>query len=287
MRWRYGVSLLVFAGALGACALPAAEKIDRAPIDGGGGTTATTTSTGGGGSGGGPPVSCSAGTNGPVPCTGLELWLDATDVAEGAVTSWPDKSPAQHVLSQDTATARPIATKTPGLNGRPLVEFDGVDDALRIDAGFKALTTAITILAVVVPRDVSSDFQPVFYAAPDATDAKYVALFVRKDGWELSATHYGAGQAAVLQAGVAAKLQTRETWGEGTGLRTCEPESDSNSIPGPENTDVQTTNFIGGSINDPPFHGALAELLVYGSELPNADVAAVNGYLADKWGVCP
>lgn len=66
----------------------------------------------------------------PDQVAGLELWLDAYDLASLAngapVSSWPDRSPYGRVASE--ATNAP--TKQTDGSGRPLVLFDGSNDVL-------------------------------------------------------------------------------------------------------------------------------------------------------------
>jgi hypothetical protein len=62
----------------------------------------------------------------------LALWLDAEDAAsitlnESTVSQWNDKSGNNRHASQATAANQPTYTLN-GLNGKPVLTFDGVND---------------------------------------------------------------------------------------------------------------------------------------------------------------
>jgi len=64
------------------------------------------------------------------------LWLDAEDSTTitlngTTVSQWNDKSGNGINVSQATATSQPAYSAT-GLNGKPVIEFDGIDDVLSI-----------------------------------------------------------------------------------------------------------------------------------------------------------
>jgi hypothetical protein len=167
-----------------------------------------------------------------------------------------------------------------------LAEFDGTDDFLAVDQGFADLDEALTVVLVVVPRNTSVDYQPVVYLATDSTDTNYLGLYLRKDGWELTVSNYGAGDTGVLTQGSAVRLQARTDWLSGTAMRLCRPEADHEQIPGPDGG-ARGVNFIGNAVADSALEGGVAELIVYSRLLGNPEMAQVNSYLAAKWGVCP
>lgn len=70
----------------------------------------------------------------PLDISDLKLWLDADDassvVLNGSnVSQWNDKSGNGHHFIQATATNQPDYTRT--INGRKVIDFDGVDNYLR------------------------------------------------------------------------------------------------------------------------------------------------------------
>lgn len=69
---------------------------------------------------------------GPIPATGLGLWLHAdTGVTLNgtAVSQWADQSGNNHTAGQSTAANQPQLISN-ALNGKPAIRFDGTDDFL-------------------------------------------------------------------------------------------------------------------------------------------------------------
>lgn len=82
------------------------------------------------------------------------LWLDASDAStlttsSGVVNQWSDKSGnGRHATG--TGTARPAVTAS-GLDGKPVITFDGIDDALFIAPQF--LISPNVLIACVVKEN--------------------------------------------------------------------------------------------------------------------------------------
>lgn len=84
---------------------------------------------GGGTSGGGAPFA-------PDDISGLALWLDASDTATitqsaGAVSQWNDKSGNANHATQGMAANQP-STNTRTINGRNVIDFDGLNDTMPV-----------------------------------------------------------------------------------------------------------------------------------------------------------
>ena len=81
--------------------------------------------------------------------TNLSLWLDASDTASitlngSKVSTWQDKSGNSRHGSQSNAALQPIYTNA-GLNGRPVVTFDGTSTAL-LTPGFTMGEAAVSVV---------------------------------------------------------------------------------------------------------------------------------------------
>ncbi len=82
-----------------------------------------------------------------VPQLGLELLLDANSLAAGSlVSSWPDKSGNSRSATQNARNSQPTCLAT-GMNGRPAVVFDGIDDSLILPRLDLATCTVVAIAA--------------------------------------------------------------------------------------------------------------------------------------------
>lgn len=94
---------------------------------------------------------------GPTP--GMALWLNAetltATLADGSpVTAWPDLSGKHYAgqriaATQTTPTARPVL-RTNVINGKPAVQFDGVDDWLQWYGGYGGTSITGTTLTMFV-----------------------------------------------------------------------------------------------------------------------------------------
>ena len=83
----------------------------------------------------------------PSDLTGLVVWLDADDTAfsdNDAVNAWTNKGTGGNT-AQSNSLKRPVF-KTNLLNGKPGVDFDGVNDCLQIAS--LALDTYISVFVV-------------------------------------------------------------------------------------------------------------------------------------------
>ena len=69
-----------------------------------------------------------------LPLENLSLWLDADESttvthSSNAVSQWSDKSGSGNDATQSTAANKPALTES-GLNGKPVITFDGTNDSL-------------------------------------------------------------------------------------------------------------------------------------------------------------
>ena len=96
----------------------------------------------------------------PTDIAGLQLWLDASQIAglnDGdAVATWSDLSGNALDATQSTASRRPTY-QTSEINSRPAVQFDGTDDFLENVGGSLTLKDGCTILVVSKAAVAASD----------------------------------------------------------------------------------------------------------------------------------
>jgi len=87
------------------------------------------------------------------------LWLDAADPAtvttiSGAVSQWNDKSGNSNHFSQATSTRRPTINDT-GVNGKPALVFDGINDSLVANSAVIKTTHSLFIVFTPTIENVS------------------------------------------------------------------------------------------------------------------------------------
>jgi hypothetical protein len=198
---------------------------------------------------------------------------------------WGDKSGnARH--AQATGANRPTVSTTT-LNGRRTLGFDGSDDRLDIAA---LDTTPATVFSVVRHNSGTTTAARTPYAFSDG--ASYIhAQFIQSGASQMiglthnsSRSSFTADKIDVLGASF---LLTSSQSSGGGGL-----VGRVNGSGLPFTVAVQDAggaNRVGcrfrNSANDQFWNGQIAELLVYQSDLTDAQIARVERYLASKWGI--
>src|SRR5687767_11083756 len=82
-----------------------------------------------------------------VPTNGIKLWLKAdagVKLNGDRVTRWTDNADPATDATQKTPTSQPVFVAN-ALNGKPVLRFDGIDDALTISRAVNG-NTALTVI---------------------------------------------------------------------------------------------------------------------------------------------
>ena len=202
----------------------------------------------------------------PATVPNLALWVRAdAGLAAGAVSSWPDQGPRGNHLSQTSLDLRP-QTSFDAASGMLLVDFDGIDDSLSFDA---RLTTIRTVFWVI--RSSSTASAPRFLLG-DVTNYDF------HGGATTKLWHSGYTSASV-RSGV-----TRIDGLPVDGTTTDRPTDlavISLVTTGPVSADAFTRDRIYGQV----WAGDLGELVIYDRALSEAEVQAVEAYLAARFGI--
>jgi len=234
--------------------------------------------------------------------TGLMLWLKAdagvttaTDTHE--VTIWADQLAGDNEEANDascaTEAARPLRIDL-GLNGRPVIRFDGRDDHLDFNLPINGLEqcTIFLVAANTHPQDPTwaahhhgaigwvhtggwgtvglGPFQDCV-AARFATTRCCGAVVYRRPASIGSAFSITAAR----KNGTAHELfvDGKRVWAGTLAAPSIRNTSDHGSV-GCIYRDDHATGF---------YHGDLAEVLVYAAALSEVERQAVEGYLFDRW----
>jgi hypothetical protein len=210
-------------------------------------------------------------TSGGVPLTGLKLWVradageDVVQDANGFVSQWKDQVPeGTNHLGQTTATARPrwIAD---GVNGKPVLRFDG-GDMMQFAT---RLTSVRTVFWVIRESEA-------------ATDEWRFPLH------DCCTTNFHGGNPYIWYAPlVSPHILNGQTWLNGApvdGTVTRRPRTMSVLslvTAGPVNAD----RFGAGNSTSRYWFGDIAELIIYDQPLSGVDRKAVEDHLALKYGL--
>ena len=229
----------------------------------------------------------------PKNLAGLTWWLDASDPAAvrlngTAVTQWVDKSGGGRSFAQPEAAKCPAFKGV--INGRKTITFDGVDDYLGFTSPNEALCDASGAAMFIVFRPDEDPEFSLYGQANTAgrdrfTDGKTYNCYFRQarmagmadllspTGLTLLASRtQAAGNQTLRVNGQVVQSQPSgfTAWRASTG-----------EAPG----DVNKVHTIGVNIPSADyFKGQIAEVIMYGRQLADQDVAAVERYLKTKWG---
>ena len=226
---------------------------------------------------------------------GLVLWLDAADTdtitdTTGSVTQWDDKSPNQYHFAQGTGAEQPT-TDSVTTAGKNVIDYDGTDD--NVELASAALRTALSIntdqsVFFVFKADSTSGTQVPLISANTAGDDWYVITLINNNlstaffngatytnGQGKSSftdtTNYNVLTAIYDQAGASTAARLNGTAFTG-------------AVSGNGAGNLQTT--IGSRAGaTSPFNGQIAEIIIYDSQLSDANRDKIEAYLGQKWGI--
>lgn len=228
-----------------------------------------------------------------IPSNGLVLSLDASDLAlanGAAVGIWADQSSASHDASA-SGSARPTLV-TSSIGGRPALRFDGVDDHLVLDAGFRDFSAGITMFVVHRTSNLQSGFKVlalgngpaqqnvVLGRAGNTSGLQYFTDGNSGTGWFNTSAGLSVGQAQLLtvaQPGGTPGASVTAT----VGVNGASVGSGSVFVPP---VTSRGTNFIGRSYwAEGMYQGDIAEIIVYNRALSASETTTVSAYLNAKY----
>ena len=193
----------------------------------------------------------------------LALWLDAEDASTitlngSTVSQWDDKSGNGRNASQGTAANQPAYTSN-GLNGKPVVTFDGNNDILNTTSFLLGQT------AVSVARR-SAAMQPVIEGLSINRRAFWGTS--GGSGFNTHANYAVNGSSAFTENGAASAVGAAFLVSQ-TGLL----------------AQAATWRLGAGTPGFAPLNGYIAEIVTTNTLLSTDDRQKLEGYLAWKWGL--
>jgi hypothetical protein len=214
------------------------------------------------------------------------LWLDAgqlNGLADGAsVSRWPDRSGAGFVATQTISARQPVYLADV-LNGRPVVDFDGVDDYLTITASLVGGGRARTVAFVARPNVVAatgimdlgdgSRTGGAFMITPETA----VRVGVGYRIWRNALPTARASVGVVILNGKS--TDNLAGWIDGSPLGVASTVTTSINTKGVTTIGSWTASPI-GPYN---FAGDIAELIVYDRALSTTERQQIERYLASKY----
>lgn len=228
----------------------------------------------------------------------LLLWLDGTDpngngilpANNGAVGTWTDKSGRGNNATQATGANQP-AFKTVGVNGRPSVLFDGVNDQLQFSRIIQDDWTIIVVFAATVAPSICN-LQ--WYCGCGLIDAEVVGI-MNDFGLSLNSTLNVIGGTGNPETSAFANgnfldglphVVTYTRLKSSGALNVVVDNSASGSAVGGTQTLNAPSRIVIGSLQPNAFYvgGYFSEVIICSSVLSAAYLATINNYTKNKWG---
>lgn len=232
-----------------------------------------------------------------MPVQGLELWFKADNGVSGEenlVSGWADLSGHARNASQPESWRQPVWVAN-GLNGLPVLHFDGVDDYLSFHLAVTGMTGITLVLVSASDSDQDGGWSgaenaPLFWNETAPWGTLHLSPFQR-----LIRFRAGTGQVNNLpiysrpenigstpSVSVFTKDKTREElFVDGTLV-----SSQGGKLPAIANVD-STGNLGRGFDNNTFFKGGIAEVLVYSRVLEASERILLEMYLQQKYGTRP
>lgn len=241
-----------------------------------------------------------ADTTTPADFANLELWLRADDIAGAdgdAVSAWVSREGNSYSFAA-TLTTRPLLKLgANGINGKPTVLFDGVNDVLVLSSSIFN-TSAGTIFTVIrFTSTLATGAQSFIGSGDEASATRLVAalsmlasatptvrMFQRNNDVATTVTGNTSMIAATpyrqmfRSSGTSYTLKVNDTVQTLTGTDNGDWFADTANR---DNTTIGA-NKVSSVVNF--FKGDIAEVIVYGRELSALETSKVENYLSYRYG---
>ena len=223
----------------------------------------------------------------------LQIWYDGADLStyipsasdEGQITQWTDKSNFAHNANPNGGSAKPTYENTTPQNGYGYIEFDGVDDSLKVSP-FTNITSisGLTVFQVFQTKNITPPAGDTFLGT---NDADFGILHLNGD---MKLTMKGSSfdtaksitantwhQHTLIYDGTAPSLGYRLDKSAGTVTGGSVPSTSS------ANTDEM---FFGNNVSGTSaLDGFLAEVIIFTKTLNATEISNIENYLSNKWGI--
>ena len=214
----------------------------------------------------------------------ISLWLDASDLStithsNGSVSQWADKSGNENNASQATDSYMPTLISN-GLGGKSVVQFDGINDY--ITSSDLNITQSYTIFLVAKTNNNANGREYLFDGVGDITSHR--SLIALDNGGTIQ-----------MWAGSWANSNF-DTPAEAFVISAIFDDSNSSlSLNGTSVTGLNVSNRSlnqwnqnwseSFNVNNDFLDGSIAEFIIVDESVSTVSQAAVEAYLAYKWGL--
>uniref|UniRef100_A0A6M3IKR0 Uncharacterized protein n=1 Tax=viral metagenome TaxID=1070528 RepID=A0A6M3IKR0_9ZZZZ len=219
----------------------------------------------------------------PLSIAGCKLWLDAAQgvTLNGSnVSAWADQSGAGNHATQGTALRQPAYAAAGWSAGIPTVDFDASNTEWLSFAGTGFPADGLTVFCALSQTSTAAR-----QAVIGTGDASSNAFLSSTNTSNVGAYHQGYRQLAAATTGKQALAWRRTSIP--SGLKGWRGVASLGEVAySPATTFIWTAPKV-GSLDGATWYlnARVAEIIVYASSLSDANVAAVQAYLATRWGI--
>lgn len=221
-----------------------------------------------------------------IPTQGLLLWLRADQgVTEesGQVTSWADQSGSRSDATQTAPDARPKLVSS-GIGNRPSIEFDGMDDFMKLPAGFADFGLGVTLFATIQQEPTNACAAVLELSNGSEIDDISFGQFQSRLLYEVFDQFHSGDELPIGTPQIIAVVHRPDL---GVQMRENGRPAGESSFPLPA-VIVRQLNFVGRSLyaGCVVFAGRIAEVLVYDRAVSDAELLVIEEYLRGHAGCC-
>jgi len=212
------------------------------------------------------------------------LWLDAEDASSftldgTSVDQWRDKSGNSRHASA-SSTARPVYAST-GFNGKPTVQFDGVNDQL--DLVQFAQAGGQNIFAVIDTADIGTTYR--LFLNRTGASASNLAIYLGGSASYRPMVYWDGGDRSPWGVDIQRKAIFRWSFYTGSPASALTQVDGATAVTSTCNGTLLTSwsSICLASTQQPDID--LSELIITPTDPSTATRQKIEGYLAHKWGL--
>jgi hypothetical protein len=206
----------------------------------------------------------------------------ATQV-RGRVSRWDDQSPAKMRATQDVESLQPLLVSD-GVNGKPAVEFDGIDDFLQLGSGFSDYSLGNSMFGIFESN--SEEGCTAMFEVSNGSEVDDISF--GRSGTQLNyEVLQSIDQNAAFPSNVPVEFSIIHHADETVEIRKNGLFGSRSQFALPVSIE-RLAAYVGKTLyaNCPSYAGRIGEILVYNRELSSDEVQAVEKYLRDKYECC-
>ena len=217
------------------------------------------------------------------------LWLDAGDSrtvkeSSGSVSKWNDKSGQGNDVTQGSAAKQPTTDATTQ-NGKNVIDWDGSDNLIMPSGVFGVPANGNTCFVVTKRSTETGGFYRILDMR-EASGSRYALDFGSTAGDVSFASKTAAGGGVTNSGNTNTDFQILRGRRDGsTQALAVDRGAESTNTNGATETGIDEANI--GSLGDSSgfLLGSIAEIIIYERSLSTAEIAQVESYLSNKWGI--